>query len=472
MKRILVSLAGVGLLAYGGTVAFLQHYDHVTATELLPASPTHKDPVALAAFNALNEARCDYCHATGRDLPFYFRLPIANTIMERDRNQGLRHFRMEPVLHAFEHGTPPSEEELSRIEEVIVQNRMPPAQYLLLHWHAHLSNAERQSILAWVQQTRRKYYANTGATEALAAEPVRPVPESVEVDPVKVALGKKLFFDKKLSGDNTLNCASCHGLDKGGVDNLVTATGIGGQKGPINVPTVYDAYFKVAQFWNARAPDLAAQAAGPVMNPLEMGSHDWSAVAAKLATDPDYSGMFKAAFGPDVQVGEQTITQAIAEFEKTLITPDSPFDEYLKGKEDAISAQAKRGYERFKAIGCSGCHSGIGVGGGGYEVMGLESDYFKDRGGKLTDADEGIYAISHNKTDENRFVVPTLRNIALSAPYFHDGSVKTLDEAVRKMAHYQTPDTNPSDQDVADIVAFLQSLTGKYDGHVLTDIKQ
>lgn len=186
--------------------------------------------------------------------------------MERDRDQGLRHFRMEPVLHAFEHGTPPSEEELSRIEEVIVQNRMPPAQYLLLHWHAHLSNAERQDILAWVQQTRRKYYANTGATQALAAEPVRPVPESVEVDPVKVALGKKLFFDKKLSGDNTLNCASCHGLDKGGVDNLVTATGIGGQKGPINVPTVYDAYFKIAQFWNARAPDLAAQAAGPVMN--------------------------------------------------------------------------------------------------------------------------------------------------------------------------------------------------------------
>lgn len=472
MKRILVSLAGVGLLAYGGTVAFLQHYDHVTATELNVNSPTRKDPVALAAFNALNEARCDYCHATQRDLPFYFHLPVANSIMEKDLRQGLRHFRIEPVLTAFEHGKPPSEEELSRIEEVIVQNRMPPAQYLLLHWHAHLSNAERQAILAWVQETRRKYYATTGAAEAFAAEPVRPVPESVAVDPVKVALGRKLFFDKKLSGDNTLNCASCHGLDKGGVDNLVTATGIGGQKGPINVPSVYDAYFKVAQFWNARAPDLAAQAAGPVMNPLEMGSHNWTEVATKLADDPDYTAMFKAAFGPDVQVGQQSITEAIAEFEKTLITPDSPFDEYLKGKEDAISAQAKRGYERFKAIGCSGCHSGIGVGGGGYEVMGLESDYFKDRGGKETDADEGIYAISHNTADRNRFVVPTLRNIALTAPYFHDGSAKTLDEAVRKMAHYQTPDSTPSDQDVADIVAFLKTLTGKYDGHDLTDIKQ
>lgn len=470
LRRLIASLVGAGVLAYGGTIAFLTHFDHVTAPELPATSPTKQDPVALAAFNALREARCDYCHATGRDLPFYFKVPVANQLMEKDLHEGLRHFRIEPVLAAFDQGKPPTEEQLSRIEEVITQNRMPPTMYLLMHWHAHLSDAERQSILHWVEETRRKYYADTGAAEKFAAEPVRPVPESVPVDAAKVALGRQLFFDKTLSGDGTLNCASCHDLNHGGVDHLTTATGIGGQKGPINVPTVYDAYFKVAQFWNGRAADLAEQAGGPVMNPVEMGSHDWPGVAAKLQTNPEYTELFQSAFGPNASIDQNTITTAIAEFEKTLITPDSPFDEYLKGNATAISDQAKRGYETFKRIGCSGCHSGIALGGGAYEAMGLEGDYFKDRGGKVTDADEGRYAVTHNNDDRFRFVVPTLRNIDQTAPYFHDGSAKTLDEAVRKMARYQTPDHDITDQDVSDIVAFLKTLTGKYEGRSLADM--
>jgi len=470
LRRLIASLVGAGVLAYGGTIAFLTHFDHVTAPELPATSPTKQDPVALAAFNALREARCDYCHATGRDLPFYFKVPVANQLMEKDLHEGLRHFRIEPVLAAFDQGKPPTEEQLSRIEEVITQNRMPPTMYLLMHWHAHLSDAERQSILHWVEETRRKYYADTGAAEKFAAEPVRPVPESVPVDAAKVALGRQLFFDKTLSGDGTLNCASCHDLNHGGVDHLTTATGIGGQKGPINVPTVYDAYFKVAQFWNGRAADLAEQAGGPVMNPVEMGSHDWPGVAAKLQANPEYTELFQSAFGPNASIDQNTITTAIAEFEKTLITPDSPFDEYLKGNATAISDQAKRGYETFKRIGCSGCHSGIALGGGAYEAMGLEGDYFKDRGGKVTDADEGRYAVTHNNDDRFRFVVPTLRNIDQTAPYFHDGSAKTLDEAVRKMARYQTPDHDITDQDVSDIVAFLKTLTGKYEGRSLADM--
>ncbi|WP_407927061.1 cytochrome-c peroxidase [Acetobacter garciniae] len=466
LKRIVAALIGAGIVAYGGTVAFLQHFDHGLAPALPASSPTRKDPVALAAFNVMSEARCDYCHATGRELPFYFNLPIAHTLMSSDLEQGRRHFRIEPVLAALQEGKAPSEEQLSRIEEVIVQNRMPPTLYLLLHWHAHLSNADRQAVLAWVRDARLRYYPDTAAAAQFAGEPVRTVP-AVAVDAAKVELGRKLFFDKTLSGDGTVSCASCHDLERGGVDHLKTATGISGQKGPINVPTVYDAYFKIAQFWNGRAADLAAQAAGPVMNPLEMGSHDWTIVASKLG--PDYGPMFQTAFGPDAKPDEQTITTAIAEFEKTLVTPDSAFDLYLKGKTDAISDQAKRGYERFKAIGCSGCHSGIGLGGGGYEAMGLEADYFKDRGGPVTDADEGRYTVTHQDQDRYRFVVPNLRNIALTAPYFHDGSVATLEDAVRKMAHYQTPDSTPSDQDVADIVAFLKTLTGTYDGHVLTN---
>lgn len=472
LRRVIVSLVGAGVLAYGGTIAFLTHFDHSTAPRLSETSPTKQNPVALAAYNVLTEARCDYCHATGRDLPFYFKLPLANQLMEKDLHEGLRHFRIEPVLNAFNEGKPPTEEQLSRIEEVITQNRMPPTMYLLMHWHAHLSDAERQAVLRWVEETRRKYYANTGALEKFAAEPVRPVPASVPVDAAKVVLGKQLFFDKNLSGDGTLNCASCHDLNHGGVDHLVTATGIGGQKGPINVPTVYDAYFKIAQFWNGRAADLAAQAAGPVMNPLEMGSHDWAQVAAKLQTNPDYAPLFQAAFGADASIDQNTITTAIGEYEKTLLTPDSPFDEYLKGNASAISDQAKRGYDKFKSIGCSGCHSGIALGGGAYEAMGLEADYFKDRGGKLTAADLGRYDVTHKEEDRSRFVVPTLRNIDQTGPYFHDGSSKTLEDAVRKMAHYQTPDSAISSDDVSDIVAFLKTLTGKYDGRSLAEMAQ
>ncbi|MBQ5546781.1 MAG: c-type cytochrome, partial [Acetobacter sp.] len=163
-------------------------------------------------------------------------------------------------------------------------------------------------------------------------------------------------------------------------------------------------------------------------------------------------------------------TGAIAEYEKTLITPNSPFDAYLKGDEKAISPEAKRGYELFKDLGCASCHNGIGVGGGGYEIMGLEGNYFKDRGGPFTAADKGRYTVTGKPLDMSRFVVPNLRNVALTAPYFHDGSVKTLDEAVRKMARYQLGMDHLSDQDVTDIVAFLKSLTGQYQGHSIADL--
>ncbi len=164
------------------------------------------------------------------------------------------------------------------------------------------------------------------------------------------------------------------------------------------------------------------------------------------------------------------MTNAIAEYEKTLITPDSPFDLYLKGDNNAITAQEKRGYERFKAIGCSGCHSGVAVGGDAYEVMGLEGPYFTERKTGLTAVDSGREGFTHAVEDHQRFKVPNLRNIALTAPYFHDGSAATLDEAVRLMARYQTPYPDLSKRDVEDIVAFLKTLTGKYQGVPLQQV--
>ncbi|WP_323991196.1 cytochrome-c peroxidase [Nguyenibacter sp. L1] len=468
VRKIVLSVAALGVAAYGGVIGYLTHFDHETAPTLSVSSPTLKDPTAAAAFAAIREARCDYCHARSTDLPFYFHVPVANQLMRRDLDQGLRHFRIEPVLAAFQNGTVPSEEQLSRIEEVIRQNRMPPTLYLLMHWHAHLSQAQRDALLSWIAAERRAHYATPGVAARFAAEPVQPVPETIPVDAGKVALGQRLFFDKQLSGNGTVSCASCHALDHGGVDGRVTALGINNQHGPINVPSVYDSAFNMSQFWNGRAATLADQAAGPVMNPLEMGAHDWNGVADKLRQDPTYVSAFQAAFGSD-GIDKQRITDAIAEYEKTLITPDSRFDRYLKGDEQALSAQEKNGYALFKSIGCSGCHSGVALGGQAYEAMGLEGDYFTDRGGKLTDADRGRYMVTHANADAERFKVPNLRNIALTAPYFHDGSVKTLDQAVRDMARYQTPYHDLSDHDVADIVSFLKTLTGTYQGKTLAN---
>lgn len=470
IKKILLATVCTGVVVYGGAVAFLQHFDKEHAPVLTANSPTRHDPEALEAFNIISGARCDYCHAQGREMPFYFYLPVAHQLMVHDIKQGLRHFQIDPVLTEFEKGKPPSELQLSQIENVVRHNLMPPSQYLFLHWHAYLTESQRNAILAWIAQTRKRYYANTGAAPQFVTEPVRPIPESVPVNQAEVLLGQKLFFDKNLSGNGTINCASCHDLARGGVDHLVTATGINGHKGPINTPSVYNAYFKIAQFWNGRAPDLAAQAAGPVLNPVEMGSHNWAEVVHKLQADKTYQGLFQAAFGPNAQIDQKTITGAIAEYEKTLITPNSPFDAYLKGDEKAISPEAKRGYELFKDLGCASCHNGIGVGGGGYEIMGLEGNYFKDRGGPFTAADKGRYTVTGKPLDMSRFVVPNLRNVALTAPYFHDGSVKTLDEAVRKMARYQLGMDHLSDQDVTDIVAFLKSLTGQYQGHSIADL--
>lgn len=464
VRKAILGIVAVGGIAYGGTVAYLTHFDHETAPA--PAG-ANVDAVSATALNVLREARCDYCHAAKVELPFYFKVPVANQLMNRDRDQGLRHFRVEPVIEALQTGKVPGEEAMARIEEVVRQNRMPPSLYLLMHWHAHMSTEQRDAVLAWIAQERREHYATSGVAARFAAEPVQPVPAALPVDANKVALGQRLFFEKKLSENGELNCASCHSLQHAGMDGLVTATGIFGQKGPINDPTVFNAALNQSQFWNGRAATLADQAAGPVMNPLEMGSHDWGAVADRLRADPTYVADFQTAFGR-ADINQDTITAAIAEFEKTLLTPDSRFDQYLKGDDTALNTQEKHGYELFKTVGCSGCHTGASMGGQAFEVMGLEGDYFAARGGAVTDADKGRFTVTHQPQDMERFKVPNLRNVALTAPYFHDGSIKTLDGAVREMARYQTPDHDISDQDVADIVAFLNTLTGKYQGQTLT----
>jgi cytochrome c peroxidase len=288
-----------------------------------------------------------------------------------------------------------------------------------------------------------------------ANEPITPIKASSKELTAKQRLGKTLFHEKGLSKDGSVSCASCHDLNTGGVDGLITSIGINSQKGPINSPTVYNSSLNFVQFWDGRAKDLKEQAAGPVTNPLEMGA-DWNDVIVFLKSKPEYVVAFKRHYNGDIS--KETVTDAIAVFEETLVTP-SPFDAYLLGDENAISNDAKRGYRLFKSYGCTACHNGPNVGGGLFMKMGLASDYFKGRGGELTEADLGRYNVTKQEADKHVFKVPTLRNIALTAPYFHDGSVDSLSKAVKIMGKVQLNRDIPP-QDVAAIVAFLESLTG------------
>lgn len=290
-------------------------------------------------------------------------------------------------------------------------------------------------------------------------EPVAALPE-VQTNEQKVLLGRRLFHDTRLSGDNTLSCASCHSLDTGGAEHRRVSTGIRGQQGPINAPTVLNAALNFVQFWDGRAADLAAQAAGPVANAIEMGAQ-WPQVVERVRADATYLASFTAAGYAD-GVTQANITGAIAEYERSLRTP-SRFDRYLLGEDDAITDTERRGYETFKSVGCVSCHMGPGIGGTTYQRMGARRDYFADRG-NLTEADNGRFNVTRQDGDRHFFKVPLLRNVELTAPYFHDGTQATLEDAVRAMGRYQLGMDLSSTQ-VEEITAWLKSLTGELPAH-------
>ena len=279
-----------------------------------------------------------------------------------------------------------------------------------------------------------------------------------------------LYHDTRLSGDGTISCATCHAVTTAGVDNKQYSEGIKGQKGGVNAPTSFNACFNFVQFWDGRAATLAAQAGGPPLNPVEMGSASFDEIAGKLAKDADFVKMFTAVYPEGLS--EATITDAIAEYEKTLITPNSPFDRYLKGDKQAMTPEQVEGYALFKEYNCATCHAGVNMGGLSYELMGKRADYFKDREvnakSGLTDADNGRWAQTKDERDRYRFKTPTLRNVALTWPYYHDGSVPTLDKAIEMMAQYQVGRTMKPEE-TAKVKSFLEALTGEYKGATLTN---
>jgi cytochrome c peroxidase len=267
----------------------------------------------------------------------------------------------------------------------------------------------------------------------------------------KIALGKSLYMDTRLSKNDKLSCNSCHNLDTFGVDNEPTSPGHEGKRGGRNSPSSFNAALHVAQFWDGRAKDVEAQALGPVLNPIEMGMESDAAVVAKLKKDPKTVAAFKEAFpGEKDPLTYHNIGEAIGAFERTLITP-SRFDAFLKGDDAALTDAEKAGGKLFVQTGCTACHMGATLGGQIYQKLGLVKDYPTE--------DLGRFEVTKNEADKKFFKVPSLRNVAKTGPYFHDGSVKTVEEAVSKMAEYQLG-KNLSQDEVASIVTFLNSLTG------------
>ncbi len=287
---------------------------------------------------------------------------------------------------------------------------------------------------------------------AFAAEPIQVIEPAKITQPEKVELGKMLYFEPRLSKSGFISCNSCHNLSIGGVDAIPTSIGDQWQEGPINAPTVLNADYMLAQFWDGRAKDLKEQAGGPIANPKEMGFTHELAIDT-IASMPAYRAVFKEVYGDD-KVDMDRITDAIAAFEKTLVTPNSPFDLYLKGNKQAITADAKAGYQLFKDRGCIACHSGPAVGGTMYMKMGLIKPYHTDNPA------EGRKAVTGKSADKFVFKVPTLRNIELTYPYFHDGSVWTLEEAVNTMIDIQLGQSL-TEQETTQMVSFLKSLTGE-----------
>lgn len=297
------------------------------------------------------------------------------------------------------------------------------------------------------------------AEPSASAAALRPLPSTIELDERKVQLGKRLFHDPRLSREGSVACASCHDIGMGGADGLATSIGLDGARTAVNAPTVLNSGFNAAQFWDGRASTLEEQIDGPLSHPDEMGT-SWEEVIAKLEAEAAYVEAFAELYPGGI--GPDAVKDAIAAYERSLITPNAPFDRYLRGEEDAISERARAGYRLFTSYGCVSCHQGINIGGNLFEKFGVVVPRHKHVG-YFKPADLGRYNVTGRDGDRFVFKVPSLRNVTLTAPYFHDGSAETLAEAIRQMGLHQLG-RELSDEEVALLAEFLATLTGEIPG--------
>jgi cytochrome c peroxidase len=313
-------------------------------------------------------------------------------------------------------------------------------------------------------------FASVAATAAYAMDALPkspPFPKDNPSTPAKIELGKQLFFDPRISSTGTVSCNSCHNVMEAGEDDRAVAIGVDGKKGGRSAPTVWNAAFLSVQFWDGRAPSLEEQAKGPMVNPIEMGMADHASVLKRIAAIPGYQESFRQVFGGNDPVNIDNVAKAIAAYERTLVTPNSAFDRYKAGDKQALTASAQRGMKLAESTGCVTCHSGpVFAGPALPEGQGFFMKFPAMPGTEYEkkyalSEDPGRYTVTKSEDDRGMWRVPQWRNVAVTAPYFHNGSVPRLDEAVRVMAKTQlSRDLKPDE--VTDLVAFLGSLTGEF----------
>ena len=455
MKKMLRWCAVMLLVAVAAMLVIYRAVNRVPSAEL---------PQFERVYEIFQDGGCLSCHSADPKVPFYAKMPVAGKIVMKDIDSGYRAYDIEPFMESLKVDGEFSPVDLAKIEKVVLDDRMPMPKYYLVHWGSSITTAKKEVVLDWIRNERIAMY-DDNLPESRAGEPVRPIDLEVNVDEAKVALGYALFHDTRLSVDNTVSCASCHELSTAGVDNHQYSHGVDDQVGGVNAPTVYNAVYNFVQFWDGRAKTLADQAAGPPLNPIEMASESFDQIIAKLAADKDFAKAFTAVY-PD-GLTEANITNAIEEFERTLITPNSRFDKWLRGDDSALTEKELDGYELFKKYDCATCHAGPNLGGLSYELMGLRADYFADRGLEMTNEDNGRYKETQLERDRHRFKVPGLRNVQHTWPYYHDGTRVMLEEAVRDMGIYQSG-VELTDIEIDHISAFLRTLTGEYQGKPIT----
>lgn len=456
MKKLFKWAVVLALVAAAIAVVVYKSVNKVPSSELAQYEQVYQ---------IFQDGGCLDCHSANPKLPFYANFPIAGDIVKKDIDSAYRSYDMEPFMESLAEGGDINPVDLAKIEKVVLDDRMPMPKYYLVHWGSSLTSKKREIVLDWAAKTRMAIY-NDGLVGDRAAEPVRPIDLKLDFDSDKALLGRVLFHDTRLSVDNTVSCATCHGLNTAGVDNLRYSHGVNDQFGGVNAPTVFNAVYNFVQFWDGRATTLAQQAAGPPLNPVEMASESFDQIIAKFQKDKEFMKAFKMSYPEGLT--EATLTDAIEQFERTLITPNSRFDKWLRGDDAAITAQELNGYELFKQYDCATCHVGPNLGGLSYELMGLRKHYFADRGLELTHEDNGRFKETNNERDRHRFKVPGLRNIEHTWPYYHDGTRETLQEAVRDMGIYQSG-VELTQQEIDDMVAFLLTLTGEYNGVLLNN---
>ena len=450
MKKTLLTTIGLLVMAAAGTAVYRFGFRK--------SIPQGEAPTQVAAI--LEQNGCYDCHSSKADLPAYSTLPVVSDMLTKHVDRGTKFFDLERA--DLEN---PSEVLLAMIEYTLQHDNMPITEYKMMHWGNGFNKEEKSLLAEWIKAKRAELYATGLASDDYKNLAIQVIPDSLPVDARKVALGRKMYNEKRISLDGSLSCATCHVVEQGGADPRGTRTseGINGQFGGINAPTVFNATFNVEQFWNGRAHTLADQAAGPPVNPVEMGDQTWEQICERLSKDAALVAEFKAIYPEGLT--EKTVTDAIGEYEKTLITPNDRLDQYLKGNAQALNASEQKGLQLFQDNTCATCHVGKSLGGQSFEYLGIFEDYFAAReqsqpNVKYNDDDKGLAGFTGKDADLHRFKVPTLRNLSKTAPYFHDGTMPTIEDAVKAMFRFELG-REASEEETTSISAFLKALDGE-----------